>query len=78
MFTASTTGFLERSSMLATSWSAAVTPVRRSVTKMMTVAASMAIWACSRMKSRISLSVVGSMPPVSTISNFRPHHSHSA
>ena len=78
MFTASTTGLRERSSMLATSLSAAVTPVRISVTRTITVAESMAIWACSRMKSSISLSVLGSMPPVSTMSNFLPHHSHSA
>ncbi len=78
MLTASTMGFFERSSMLATSLSAAVTPVRMSVTRMITSAASIAIWACSRIKSRISLSVLGSMPPVSTISKVLPHHSHSA
>ena len=78
LFTQSTTGFLERSSMLATSLSAAVTPVPISVTNTMTSAASMAICACSRMKRSISLSVEGSMPPVSTMSNFRPFHSHSA
>lgn len=43
----------------------------------MTVAFSMAIWACSRMKVNIWLSVRGSMPPVSTSVNLRPHHSHS-
>ena len=64
--------------MFATSLSAAVTPVRMSVTSTTTVAVSMAICACSRMKSRISLSVEGSMPPVSTMSKVRPHHSHGA
>ena len=77
LFTQSTTGFFERSSMFATSLSAAVTPVAISVTNTMTSAASMAICACSRMNMSISLSAVGSMPPVSTISNFRPFHSHS-
>ena len=78
LFTASTTGFFERSSMFATSLSAAVTPVRISVTRTITSAAFIAICACSRMKSSISLSVVGSMPPVSTMLNLRPHHSVSA
>ena len=78
MFTHRTTGFFERSSIFATSLSAAVTPVAISVTKTMTSAASMAICACSRMKRSISLSVEGSMPPVSTMSNFRPFHSQSA
>ena len=61
--------------MLATSWSEAVMPVLMSVTNTITVALSMAIWACSRIKARIWLSVLGSMPPVSTSVNFRPHHS---
>ena len=78
MFTQSTTGFFERSSILATSRSAAVTPVPISVTSTITSAASMAICACSRMNTSISLSAVGSMPPVSTMSNLRPFHSHSA
>ena len=78
MFTASTTGLRDLSSILATSLSAAVTPVRISVTNTITSAASIAICACSRINCRISLSVLGSMPPVSTISNVLPHHSHSA
>ena len=43
LFTASTMGFLERWSIPATSWAAAVMPVLISVTKMMTLALSMAI-----------------------------------
>ena len=35
----------------------------------------MAIFACSRIKERISLFVFGSIPPVSTRSNVRPAHS---
>jgi len=68
-------GFLDRWSIPATSWSAAVIPVLMSVTRTMTVALSMAIWACWRMKARISLSVLGSMPPVSTRVNLRPFQS---
>ena len=64
-----------RSSMDATSWSAAVRPVRMSQRKTMTVAFSMAISACWRMKFRIWLSLRGSMPPVSMRVNFRPHQS---
>ena len=75
MFTARTTGFRERWSIPATSWSAAVMPVRMSHTNTMTVAAAMAISACSRMKDRIWSSVPGSMPPVSTRSKVRPRHS---
>ena len=78
MFTASTTGFPERRSIFATSWSEAVRPVLMSQTKIITVAFWMAISACSRMKLNISLSVPGSMPPVSTRSNFRLRHSASA
>ena len=78
MLTTSTTGLPERLSMSATVLSAAVTPVPISVTRTMTSAESMAIWACSRMNSSISLSAEGSMPPVSTISKLRPFHSHSA
>ena len=63
------------SSMVAISRSAAVTPVVRSVTKTMTSAVSMANSACSRMNRSISLSVVGSMPPVSTRANSRPDQS---
>ena len=77
LLTASTTG-PGASSMLATSWSEAVRPVLMSQTKTITVAFWMAISACSRMKLRISLSVPGSMPPVSTRSNFRLLHSASA
>ena len=75
MFTASTMGLPLRSSILATSWSEAVRPVRTSVRKMMTVALSMAIWACSRMKDRIWSSVRGSMPPVSIRVKDRPFQS---
>ena len=75
LFTASTTGFRDRWSIPATSWSAAVMPVRMSQTNTITVAAAMAISACSRMKDRIWLSVPGSMPPVSTRSKVRPRHS---
>ena len=41
----------------------------------MTVAFSMAISACWRMKFKIWLSLRGSMPPVSMRVNFRPHQS---
>ena len=68
----------ERSSILATSWSEAVIPVLMSQTKTITVAAPMAISACSRMKERIWSSVPGSMPPVSTMSKTRLRHSHWA
>ena len=78
LFTARMTGFRERRSMLATSWSEAVRPVLMSHRKTMTVAFWMAISACLRMKERISVVVPGSMPPVSTMSKVRPRHSHSA
>ena len=78
LFTASTTGFRARRSMLATSWSAAVSPVLMSQRKTITVAFWMAISACLRMKERIWVVVPGSMPPVSTMSKARPRHSHSA
>ena len=78
LFTASTTGFRARRSMLATSWSAAVSPVLMSQRKTITVAFWMAISACLRIKERIWVVVPGSMPPVSTMSKARPRHSHSA
>ena len=77
LLTARQTGFLLRRSMFATSISAAVTPVFTSVTMTMTSAVSMAISAWRRMNFSISLSVFGSMPPVSTISNSRPFQSQS-
>ena len=52
LFTASTTGFPERRSRLATSWSEAVMPVLMSHTKTITVAVEMAISACSRIKGQ--------------------------
>ena len=75
LLTASTMGFFERRSMLATSISGAVTPVVISVTRTITSAVSMASFACSRIKRRISLSVFGSIPPVSTISKTLPFQS---
>ena len=78
LFTARTTGFPERRSIFATSWSEAVMPVLMSQTKTITVAVPMAISACSRMKERIWSSVPGSMPPVSTMSKTRFRHSHWA
>ena len=75
--THSTTGTPLFSKMLATSASVAVTPVRISVTKMMALAESMAIWACSRIWVKITSLEAGSMPPVSTRENLRPHHSAS-
>ena len=38
----------------------------------------MAMFACSRIKARISLFVFGSIPPVSTRSNVLPAHSQGA
>ena len=77
LLTHSTTGTPLFSRMLATSASVAVTPVRMSVTRMMALAESMAIWACSRIWVKITSLLAGSMPPVSTRENLRPHHSAS-
>ena len=75
LLTHSTTGTPLFSRMLATSASVAVTPVRMSVTKMMALAESMAIWACSRIWERITSLLSGSIPPVSITMNFLPRHS---
>ena len=66
LFTARTRGLPLLSSMPATSWSVAVTPERRSVTKTITSALWMASSACCRIWERITSSARGSMPPVST------------
>ena len=77
MLTARATGFPDLRSMVATSSSAAVTPLRTSTTMMMASASSIPISAWRRINRSISLSLLGSMPPVSTREKVRPHHSQS-
>ena len=78
LFTARIMGLWLRRSMCATSSSAAVRPLRTSVTMMMQSAVSMAICACSRMWARMPSVALGSMPPVSTSKNSWPFHSQLA
>ena len=64
LLTANTTGFLDLYKIFATSSSAAVTPSRPFVKKIMTSASSIAISACWRICSKNGSSPI-SIPPVS-------------